>query len=296
MDFNETAVFVKVVQLGSFSAAAKQLGLPTSTVSTRVARLEKRLGVTLLQRTTRKLHLTDAGNVYFHHAAQGLGYLLEAEAAIDEARHQPQGHLKVTAPADLGDSLLAGLIARTQQLYPAVMFELLLTERYVDLVAEGVDVAIRTGELRDSSLVAKSLGTIRWALFASKAYLAKSAPLATPQDLHVHQCLQFTPIGRDAWHLTQGNNSITIPLQAITMANSIGVVKAMAENGQGVAMLPAFICKQGLLSGNLMRVLPNWQGSADPVHLVYPQQRFMSPKLRAFLDLAMLELKPQFVD
>ncbi|OYZ06974.1 MAG: LysR family transcriptional regulator, partial [Methylophilales bacterium 16-45-7] len=120
MDLNETAVFVKVVQVGGFSAAAKQLGLPTSTVSTRVARLEKRLGVTLLQRTTRKLHVTEAGRVYFQHAAQGLGYLLEAEAALDEAHRQPQGRLKVTAPADLGDSLLADLIASTQHLYPAV--------------------------------------------------------------------------------------------------------------------------------------------------------------------------------
>src|SRR5690606_8348332 len=110
MDFNEAAVFVKVVQAGSFSAAARQLGLPTSTISTRVARLENRLGVTLLQRTTRRLHLTGAGHVYFHHASQGLGYMLEAEAAIDEARQQPQGKLKVTAPADLGDELFADLV------------------------------------------------------------------------------------------------------------------------------------------------------------------------------------------
>ena len=109
MDFNEAAVFVKVVQAGSFSAAARQLGVPTSTISTRVARLEKRLGVTLLQRTTRKLNLTEAGTLYFDHASTGLGYLLEAEAALDEARQQPQGILKVTAPTDLGDALLGGL-------------------------------------------------------------------------------------------------------------------------------------------------------------------------------------------
>lgn len=296
MDLNETAVFVKVVQVGSFSAAAKQLGLPTSTVSTRIARLEKRLGITLLQRTTRKLHLTEAGHLYYHHAAQGLGYMLEAEAAIDEARKQPQGLIKVTAPADIGDSLLANLVAHTQQQYPTLMFELLLTDRYVDLVAEGVDVAIRTGELRDSSLVAKSLGTIRWALFASKDYLAQSSSLQTPQDLHAHQCIQFTPIGRDAWHISNGQHTITIPLPARTLANSIGVVKSMTESGHGVAMLPTFICKQGLASGNLVHVLPSWQGKADPVHLVYPQQRFMPPKLRAFLDLAQQHLKPQLTD
>jgi DNA-binding transcriptional LysR family regulator len=222
--------------------------------------------------------------------------MLEAEAAIDEARQQPQGRLKVTAPADLGDSLLANLVERTQRELPALMFELLLTDRYVDLVAEGVDVAIRTGELRDSSLVAKSLGTIRWALFASRDYLAQSAPLTAPQDLHDHHCLQFTPMGRDVWHLNNNHNSLSIPVQSRTMANSIGVVKSMAMNGQGVALLPTFVCKQGLASGDLLRVLPDWQGKADPVHLVYPQQRFMPPKLRAFLDLAQAELRPQFID
>ena len=294
MDFNESAVFVKVVQAGSFSEAARQIGLPTSTVSTRISRLEKRLGITLLQRTTRRLSLTEAGAVYYQHAAQGLSYLLEAEAAIDEARQQPQGKLKVTAPADLGDSLLANLILRAQREFPELEMELLLTDRYIDLVAEGVDVAIRTGDLRDSSLIAKSLGIIHWELFASKDYLKSAAPLEVPQDIHAHHCLQFTPMGRDAWTLSSEYSHITIPLPARTMANSIGVVKSMAENGQGIALLPAFVCKQGLISGDLLRVLPDWQGRADPVHLVYPKQRFMPPKLRAFLDLAQDELRPQF--
>ena len=296
MDFNEAAVFVKVVQAGSFSAAARQLGLPTSTVSTRVARLEKRLGITLMQRTTRKLHLTEAGTAYYHHAALGLGYMLEAEAAIDEARQQPQGKLKVTAPADLGDNLLAGLIERTQEEFPALEVELLLTDRYVDLVADGVDVAIRTGELRDSSLVAKSLGTIRWALFASREYLETAPPLAEPQQLHAHRCLQFTPMGRESWDLTSGDNSITIPLSGRAMANSIGVVRAMVASGQGVGLLPTFVCKPGLAIGDLVRVLPDWRGRADPVHLVYPRQRFMPPKLRAFIDLAQAELRSWFDD
>lgn len=294
MDLNEAAVFVKVVQVGSFSAAARQLGLPTSTVSTRVARLEKRLGITLLQRTTRRLNLTEAGAAYYHHASLGLGYMLEAEAAIDEARKQPQGRLKVTAPADMGDGLLGGLIERTQREYPALEVELLLTDRFIDLVAEGIDVAIRAGELQDSSLVARSLGNIRWALFASREYLKKSPPLEEPQQLHAHHCLQFTPMGRDSWDLSSGRSHITIPLPGRTMANSIGVVQSMTENGLGVALLPTFTCKPGLASENLVRVLPEWQGRADPIHLVYPRQRFMPPKLRAFIDLAQAELRTHF--
>lgn len=296
MDFNETAVFVKVVQAGSFSAAARQLGLPTSTISTRVSRLEARLGTTLLQRTTRRLSLTEAGTVYYQHASLGLGYMLEAEAAIDEARQQPQGKLKITAPADLGDNLLAGLLEDTQREFPALELELILTDRYIDLVADGVDVAIRTGELRDSSLIAKPLGTIRWALFANRDYLKQAAPLEAPQDLHLHRCVQFTPLGRDAWNLISSQNTLTIPMQGRTMANNIGVVKSMAENEQGVALLPTIICKQSITSGKLIRVLPEWQGKADPVHLVYPKQRFMPPKLRAFIDLAQEKLKSHFLE
>jgi DNA-binding transcriptional LysR family regulator len=296
MDFNETAVFVKVVQAGSFSAAARQLGLPTSTISTRVSRLEARLGTTLLQRTTRRLSLTEAGTVYYQHASLGLGYMLEAEAAIDEARQQPQGKLKITAPADLGDNLLAGLLEDTQREFPALELELILTDRYIDLVADGVDVAIRTGALRDSSLIAKPLGTIRWALFANQDYLKQAAPLEAPQDLHLHRCVQFTPLGRDAWNLSSSQNTLTIPMQGRTMANNIGVVKSMAENEQGVALLPTIICKQSITSGKLIRVLPEWQGKADPVHLVYPKQRFMPPKLRAFIDLAQDKLKSHFLE
>lgn len=294
MDFNEAAVFVRVVQAGSFSAAARQLGLPTSTISTRVARLEKRLGVTLLQRTTRKLNLTEAGTLYFEHASTGLGYLLEAEAALDEARQQPQGVLKVTAPADLGDVLLGSLIAQMQQTYPALSLELMLTQSYVDLVAEGVDVAIRTGELRDSSLIAKSLGTIQWALFASPDYLQEAGQIASPTDLAQHQCVQFTSMGRHHWELQRGTTAIRVPLAARTLVNSIGVVRAMAESGQGVALLPTFICQPTVQAGGLQRVLPEWRGQADAVHLVYPKQRFMPPKLRGFIDLAVAQLKPLF--
>jgi DNA-binding transcriptional LysR family regulator len=247
-----------------------------------------------LQRTTRRLHLTESGSLYYEQAAVGLGYLLEAEAALDAARQQPQGTLKVTAPADLGDALLAGLVRRVQTEFPELVVEMLLTDRYVDLIAEGVDVAIRTGELRDSSLIAKSLGTIQWALFASRHYLQQAPILEAPQHLHAHPCLQFSPMGREHWVLSNGSSEISVPMTGRTLVNSIGVVKAMTESGQGVALLPTFICQPAQRSQQLERVLPAWLGRADNVHLVYPQQRFMPPKLRAFIDLALAELKPQF--
>lgn len=286
MDLNEAAVFVKVVQAGGFSAAARLLGLPTSTVSTRVARLEKRLGVTLLQRTTRRLHLTDAGEIYFQHAAAGLGYMLEAEAAVTAATGEPQGLLRVTAPADLGDALLAEIIKRICRACPKVAVELILTSRYVDLVAEGVDVAIRAGALKDSTLIAKNVGLARWGVFANPDYLHRNEPLSTPQQLRHHRCLQFTPLGKAQWTLDDATGSVTIPLAGQVMVNDVRVIRAMAVAGEGVALLPTYLCRLERDEGKLQRVLPDWSANTDAIHIVYPRQRFVSPKLRAFIDQA----------
>lgn len=290
MDLNETAVFVKVVEAGSFSAAARLLGLPTSTVSTRVARLEKRLGVTLLQRTTRRLRLTDTGELYYQHASTGLGHMLDAEAAVTESTGEPRGLLRVTAPADLGDALLAEIVNQLRRNYPLVSLEMVLMNRYVDLVAEGVDVAIRTGPLKDSTLIAKSAGVARWAAFASPGYLQAASPLKSPEALRHHCCLQFTPLGKESWTLTGTTGSVTVPLAAQVLINDVRVIQSMALAGEGVALLPMYLCRQDCADGRLVRVLPEWHAKADPVHIVYPRQRFMAPKLRAFIDLATREL------
>ena len=291
MDLNEAAVFVKVVQVGSFSAAARLLGLPTSTVSTRVARLEARLGVMLLQRTTRRLHLTDAGALYYEHAAPGLGHLLDAEAAVTATAGEPRGLLRVTAPADIGDHLLTGIIRGMRQRFPKVGVDLLLMDRYVDLVAEGIDVAIRAGHLKDSTLIARAAGTARWAAFASPGYLESAPPLEAPQALRHHCCLQFTSLGRDSWTLTNAGGSVTVPMGGQVLVNDIGVIRSMAIAGEGIALLPGYLCRPECDEGRLVRVLPEWHGKADPIHIVYPRQRFLPPKLRAFVDLAGEELR-----
>lgn len=291
MDFNQAAVFIKVVQAGSFSAAARLLGLPTSTVSSRVAMLEKRLGVTLLQRTTRRLHLTDAGQVYFEHASTGLVHMLDAEAAVTEAAAEPCGLLRVTMPADIGDQILAAILCQMRSQWPKVNVELVLMSRYVDLVAEGVDVAIRTGRLQDSTLIARNAGIARWAAFASPDYLAGAAPLDSPQALRHHRCLQFTPLGKDAWTFHAAGSSLTVPMSGQVMANDVGLIKALVLAGEGVALLPVYLCRQACEEGGLLRVLPEWHAKADPIHIVYPRQRFIPPRLRAFVDLASAELR-----
>jgi len=224
VDLNETAVFVKVVQAGSFSAAARQLDLPTSTVSTRVARLERRLKVTLLQRTTRRLSLTEIGEVYFRYAATGLEHLLEAEAAVTASIGESKGRLRVTAPADFGDTLFVALIERVRKSYPQIDIELLLTDSYLNLVAEGVDVAIRVGELRDSTLIAKWVGIACWVPFASPAYLDAGPPLASPHDLRRHRCLQFASFGKAQWMLSNQQESVAVPMPGSLIVNDLGVI------------------------------------------------------------------------
>ena len=291
MDLNEAAVFVKVVQAGSFSAAARLTGLPTSTVSNRVARLERRLGATLLQRTTRRLHLTDAGDLYFQHASAGLAHLLDAEAAVTEAAGEPRGLLRVTAPADIGDRLLSGIVARMRRVYPQLRIEMVLDNHYVDLVAEGVDVAIRTGHLKDSSLVAKSVGIARWLLFSHPDYLKSGPTLDSPEALRHHSCLQFTPLGKEVWTLTDRNDTVVVPMNGQVMVNDVRVVRTMALAGEGIALLPLYLCREECTQGQLVQVLPEWQAKADPIHVVYPRQRFMPARLRAFVDLASAELR-----
>lgn len=285
MDFNQVAVFIRVVQTGSFSAAARQLDLPVSTVSHRVAMLEKRLGVTLLQRTTRRLHLTDAGQLYYQHASAGLARMLDAEAALAAAATEPGGVLRVTAPIDMGDPLLAAILLQMRSQWPRVRVELMLMNRYMDLVAEGVDVAIRTGELKDSALVARKAGVACWAVYASPAYLAGAGALTSPEALRHHRCLQFSALGKTAWTLFSGASSITVPMAQDILVDDIGIVMTMVQAGGGVALLPDYLCRQQCADGTLVRVLPGWFAKQDPIHLVYPRQPFVSPALRAFLDV-----------
>lgn len=291
MDLNESAVFVKVVQAGGFSAAARLLGLPTSTVSTRVSRLEKRLGVTLLQRTTRRLHLTEAGEIYFQHAATGLGHMLDAEAAVAESTGEPKGRLRVTAPVDIGDAILASIVSQVRHRHPRIAIDMVLTNQYVDLVAEGVDVAIRAGQLKDSTLIAKNVGAARWAAFASPSYLQSAQPLVAPQDLRHHCCLQFSPVGRDAWSFMNDSGSVLVPLAAQVMVSDLRVIRSLALSGEGVALLPTYLCHDDCENGRLLRVLPQWHAHNDPIHIVYPRQRFVSPRVRAFVDVAAAALQ-----
>ncbi len=291
MDLNEIAVFIKVVEAQSFSRAARELGMPNSTVSSRVSGLEKRLGVTLIQRTTRKLNITEIGQAYFKHCLQGLKEIEQAESEILATQSEPQGLLRITAPVELGGSILPHFISDYLKKYPKVSVEVILTDRRVDLLAEGIDLAIRAGELKDSSLIAKKLGSAYFAPYASPKYLKAYGLPKLPKDLIDHECLQFTPLGLTEWKLKSLKSSATVKVKGRMILNDLNLIKLLTVNGNGIALLPSFLCLEDVRAGRLMRILPEWGSTPGPVHFVYPAQKFVMPKLSAFIALTSEDMK-----
>lgn len=291
LDLNEIAVFVKVVGSGSFSQAARQLGMPNSTVSAKVSSLEARLGLTLIQRTTRKLSVTPAGQAFFQKCSTGLAEIFRAQEEVSSEQMEPQGLLRITAPKDLGERLLPDVVSPFLKKFKKVKLEILLEERTVDLVAEGVDLAIRVGRLEDSSLIAKKLGAIYFAAMATPQYLKMAGVPKVPRDLKDHACVQFTSLGVDGWTLTSGKSTLTVPMTGKLMCNDLNIVKALTLAGNGVALLPTFLCSKEFHEGKLQRILPEWNANARAVHFVYPAQKYVHPKLSAFMEFATEPLK-----
>ncbi|WP_306817882.1 LysR family transcriptional regulator [Archangium lipolyticum] len=283
MDLNELLVFAKVVQSGSFTAAGEALRMPKSTVSRKVSELEARVGAQLLQRTTRKLRLTEVGRAYFEHAARVVAEAEQAEQVVTRMQSAPHGLLRVTAP--LNFPVLGPLAAEFLTRYPEVRLEMLCTDRRVDLVAEGFDVAVRAGVLADSTLMARRLGDIERVVVASPTYVKERGLPRKPADLEQHDCLVFSG-GREGstWELRSGARSITVPVRARMAVNDFDMLHQAALAGSGVTMLSAPSCAEDLASGRLQRVLPGWNSPGTPVHAVYPGGRHLSPKVSAFVD------------
>lgn len=279
-------IFTKVVEAGSFTKAAKQLSIPKSTVSRRVANLEDHLQVRLLQRTTRKLTLTAAGQLYFARTARVIEELHQAEIALEELQKDPRGLLRITIPSDLG-GIFVRLISEFQERYPLVEVAAFSTGRRVDLVAEGYDVALRGGVLSDSSLVSKKIIDTRLGIFASTKYLNKKGRPTTLAELKNHTCLTWGTEKTEAvWTLTgpKGEESVTVsgPLGS----NDFGLLVGGCEVGMGLALLPSFEASELVSIGRLERVLPEFIGAFGGLYAVYPSARHLSPKVRAFIDFS----------
>ena len=286
MDLDGIAVFVKVVQVGSFSQAAKLLNMPNSTVSAKVAALEKRLGVTLLQRTTRRLHLTEAGEGYFRRCMTALEELQTAENELAIEQGETKGVLRLTAPVELGRSALPPVLDVLMKRHPAIKIDLIITNRLVDLVAENIDVAVRAGPLKDSGLIAKRFVLGQFGLWASPSYLKNNSVPRNPDELKEHDCLRFAPFTGRKLQLTNGRERAQIALAGRITADDFEALRALAVLGWGIALLPSFLCAEEAKERKLVSVLPNWRGDSVTISVVYPAQRFVSLKIRAFITAA----------
>ncbi|RYZ68477.1 MAG: LysR family transcriptional regulator [Proteobacteria bacterium] len=282
-DLNALLVFVKVVQTGSFTAAALALNMPKSTVSQRVSELEERLGARLLQRTTRKLSLTDQGRVYYDRCARILVDLDEADRAVTNLQEKPRGLLRITVPTSA--EFLGPIFTSFMQRCDGVQLEVLYTDRIVNLVEESFDVAFRAGALSDSTLMARPLGTFQFLLVASPRYLTRRGRPRVPQDLTKQAALVFN-VGPQPrlWRLSQDSEVREVPVTPTLAVNDLDLLHDAVVGGVGIAMLPAYRCLDDLAAKRLERVLPDWDVPAEPVHALYPSGRHLSSKVKAMLD------------
>jgi DNA-binding transcriptional LysR family regulator len=286
MDLDAVAVFVKVVEARGFSAAARRLDMPTTTVSAKVASLEKRLGVTLLHRTTRKLSITAEGERYYQHCARAVQELELGEASLRATKGRPNGLLRVTAPVDVGHTLLPKITRAYLDKYPDASVEMMLSNRIVDLVGEGVDLAIRVGALKDSSLIARRFFDLSMRLWATPAYLESAGAVQHPRDLGRHRFVGYT--GMKPVLLSKGKTVVEAPVDARVTADDFEAIRALLLLDEGIGLLPDFLAQDLAASGALTPVLPQWQlKMAGSMSFVYPGHRYASPNVQAFIETAL---------
>ncbi|MEM7209518.1 MAG: LysR substrate-binding domain-containing protein [Pseudomonadota bacterium] len=285
--FDAIPVFVAVVENRSFSSAAKALEVSKSAVSKRINRLEEQLGVRLLHRTTRKLSLTEAGERYYEHALQAVESASQAEDAVMELQGEPQGRLRVSCSMSFGLMHVAPLIPKFMQRYPKLEIDLIMDDRNVDMVAESIDIAIRSGTLADSSLVARRLSPLRQVLCASPQYIQRHGAPSNPDELEQRNCILFSySIDTNEWTLTRESESHTVTVSGNYRVNSsIALLESLVE-GIGIGRLPTFIAGPELKSGRLVQVLADYRIPDHIFYAVFPEREYLPAKVRAFFDFA----------
>ena len=284
--FEDLQAFVTVVEAGSFTAAADRLGIAKSAVSRRVSALEERLGVQLLRRTTRRLNVTATGQSFYEHGARILADLDEAESAVVQEHGELRGHLRVALPLSFGLRHMCKPIADFSRMHPRVTFDLDLNDRRIDLLAEGVDLAVRIGRLADSTLIARRLFEARTVVCASPGYLREHGQPKTPEDLADHDCLVYANLpdpGR--WVCTDAAGERHSVEVNVTMTASSGdFLCAAAAEGLGLALQPTFIAGEAISRGELQPLLTDYTWPVSPAYAIYPPTRHLSYRVREFID------------
>jgi LysR family transcriptional regulator for bpeEF and oprC len=280
-------VFTRVAEAGSFVRAAETLSLPSSTVTSTIKNLEKYLQVRLLNRTTRRVSLTPEGLQYLAQCREILSLIEHSESSLTDSVRRPQGRLRVDMPGGIAHFIVMPNLKDFYRLYPGIYLMIGVSDRQVDLVQEGVDCVIRTGELTDSTLVARPLGRFRWVTCASPDYLREYGIPETPEALSQHRAIHyFSGSGRRTNELrfTRGTEVLSIPVAGDAAVNETGLYIKMCLEGFGLAQLAENVISENLQQGKLVEVLADWQPASVPVTMLYPHQRFLSPAVRAFAD------------
>ncbi|MEO1320139.1 MAG: LysR family transcriptional regulator [Pseudomonadota bacterium] len=278
--------FVAVVEAGSFTAAADRLGVAKSAVSRRVRELEQRLGAQLLNRTTRATDLTDSGRAFYERAVRVLADLDEAEAAVAQRGGRLIGTLRVALPLSFGTLHMAAPIAAFLEAHPEIDLQVDLNDRRVDLVSEGMDLALRIGHLRDSTLIARKLFDVKFVTCASPAYLAAHGTPATPEDLTDHHVLVYTNVTdpRLLPYVDAEGQSHDVRVEPRLAASNGDLLVAAAAEGQGIVVEPNFMAAQAVAGGSLVPILDGYSRPTTPAYIVYPHTRHLSLRVRAFID------------
>lgn len=286
-NLTDIAVFVQVVKSGSFTTAAERLQLSRSVVSKYLSRLEERLDARLLNRTTRRLSLTEVGKVFYEHASLGLQEIEEAESAVTRLQGKPRGILKINAPMSFGIMHIAPSLPAFQKKYPEVLIDMNLDDRKVDVIKEGFDISVRiTTELPDSTLIAKRIAPCKHVIVATPAYLEKYGKPNSPHQLSKHKILSYQHQDHALeWQLknSRGEN-VTVSLSSSLQMNNSLALKAAMLGHMGISRMPSFVVGNEIKEGLLVTLFNDYEILEASIYLVYPQRRFLSPKVNAFID------------
>jgi DNA-binding transcriptional LysR family regulator len=281
------AVFKRTVELGSFAAAARQFGMSAEMAGNHVRALETRLGARLLNRTTRKLHVTEAGGLYYARCVKILADIEETEAEANALNAEPRGLLRIAIPVTFGVQHMAPVIGEYMTRYPQVTFDITVSDRFVNLIEEGFDLAVRIGEPHDSNLIMRRLVSTQLIVCASPAYVRRAGYPTKPGELGKHACLAYTPTASDTWQFkSSAGQTETVHVSGPLMASNAGLVREIALSGHGVILGPHLSFEADIAAGRLVQLLPEWRSARElTVHVIYPHRSLLAAKVRSFVDL-----------
>ncbi|ANS88025.1 putative HTH-type transcriptional regulator LtrA [Vibrio scophthalmi] len=290
-------VFVRVVQMGSFSAAAREQNTTQATISKKVAALEAKLSAKLLSRTSRELSLTEVGADYYERCMAILSELEEADANARSQMATPSGLLRVAAPVVFARQFIAPILSEFLTLYPDIQVDLLVSDKHVDLIADGVDVAIRAKQLEDSNFVARHLFDNPFAVAAAPQYLKQSAVIKTAEDLKDHNCIVYSMLKSiNIWHFEREGHRISVPVTGRSRCDNGDVILQLALDGEGIVHLPIWMLDEHVRSGRLELILQDYESKPLPFNAIYLQSRYVPLKVRCFIDYIKQKLSedPQY--